>query len=808
LRRSRRKFVKQKKIMPDEGEMFVYRGALYGHSKDVRCLCELTTGDDRRLTLATGSRDCKLKIWRRWVEMSADFELQATIEESDGFISSMAMMPAVGDDWSACGALLASGKDAIIRAYDPESLELIRVFLGHTNTVCSLACHPTLGWFASASWDCTIRLWKQDGQSTALFGHALPVWAVIFLGSDSGDLLSGSADQTIKLWQDGVVRTTFIGHEDCVRDLAVLADGRSFLSCSNDHTCRMWNLDSGQCTRVYQAHEHYVYSLSSSCRSSDWFASASEDHTVRIWDPKSGACLQTIQLPCQTVWAVCALSNGDIACACNDGVVRIFTPNKTDSTVDAARVVEYEAELARFHIATQGEDMIGDLKKADLPGLEALNEPGNRDGATKMILNRNNNQAELHQWSSVEQRWLKLGDIVGSPGQQQAKPTYLGKQYDYVFDVDVEDGQPPIKLPYNIGDDAHHVAQTFIRKHNLPQTYLNDVVSFIEKNTVRKEQPRPSPVAAWTGNSDQDGSDPLTGAGRYVPMQNVVEKLDPLKPVGDDIPLRRYQVVDSFSAKQLSNKLKEFNEAVPEEDRVRSSEMDSLEKLLSTKPCKPNRDHLPLVEKMLHWPTEHLVPVIDLLRLVILDGAGCEAFFVNADRHLLSFTCSLVADKHSANYSQFQTVVCRLFANSFLYKASRQSMLDCEHLCLPVLLDALQGAKKSARMAAVAALANYAYVYHQHEMNDTVRYERKSNLLNLITQRLQQQFEAASRLMEEAELAGILQLMLTLLWGDRQLVNLAKTNHLERLVSKVKDCVCNENNKHNARTIEAMLTSI
>ncbi|KRY79953.1 Phospholipase A-2-activating protein [Trichinella pseudospiralis] len=785
-----------------EKELFVYRGALRGHSKDVRCLCELITGDDRRLTLATGSRDCKLKIWRRSVEMQ-DFELQTTIEESDGFISSMAMMPAVGNDWSAGGALLASGKDAIIRAYDPESLELIRVFIGHTNTVCSLACHPTLGWFASASWDCTIRLWKQDGQSTALFGHTLPVWAVIFLGSDSGDLLSGSADQTIKLWKDGVVRTTFNGHEDCVRDLAVLTGGRSFLSCSNDFTCRMWNVDTGQCTHVYNAHEHYVYSLSCSYGWSDWFASASEDHTVRIWDSNSGTCLQTIRLPCQTVWAVCALSNGDVACACNDGVVRIFTPNKEETMIDPAKTVEYETELAFFYLASQEEEMIAGMKKTQLPGLEALNEPGKQEGAKKMILNRSNNQAELYQWSSVEQRWLKFGDIIGTPGQQQAKPTYLGKQYDYVFDVDVEDGQPPIKLPYNTGDDVHHVAQTFIRKHNLPQAYLNDVVNFIEKNTVRNEQPRPAP-----GNFDQDGSDPLTGAARYVPMQNVVEKLDPLKPVGDDIPLRRYQVVDNFSAKQLSNKLKEFNEAVLEEDRIRSSEMDSLEKLLSTKPCKPNRDHLLLVEKMLCWPTEHLVPVIDLLRLVILDGAGCEAFFVNADRHLLSFSCSLVADKHSANYSQFQTVVCRLFANSFLYKASRQSMLDFEHLCLPVLVDALQGAKKSARIAAVAALANYAYVYHQQEMNHTLRYERKSNLLNLIIQGLQQQFGAAFRLMEEAELAGILQLMLTLLWGDRQLVNLAKTNHLERLVSKVKDCVSDENNKHNARTIEAMLTSI
>ena len=43
---------------------------------------------------------------------------------------------------------------------------------------------------------------------------------------------------------------------------------------------------------------------------------------------------------------------------------------------------------------------VGDLKKTDLPGLEGLSEPD-------------------------------------------------GKGYDYVFDVDIQDGVPPLKLPYN-----------------------------------------------------------------------------------------------------------------------------------------------------------------------------------------------------------------------------------------------------------------------------------------------------------------------------------------------------------------------
>ncbi len=37
-------------------------------------------------------------------------------------------------------------------------------------------------------------------------------------------------------------------------------------------------------------------------------------------------------------------------------------------------------------------------------------------------------------------------DAVGS-GRKQL---YNGKEYDYVFDVDVEEGAPPLKLPYDV----------------------------------------------------------------------------------------------------------------------------------------------------------------------------------------------------------------------------------------------------------------------------------------------------------------------------------------------------------------------
>ena len=57
---------------------------------------------------------------------------------------------------------------------------------------------------------------------------------------------------------------------------------------------------------------------------------------------------------------------------------------------------------------------------------------------------------EVPDFAAWKQDFLKpeakeVVDAVGS-GRKQL---YEGKEYDYVFDVDVQDGVPPLKLPYN-----------------------------------------------------------------------------------------------------------------------------------------------------------------------------------------------------------------------------------------------------------------------------------------------------------------------------------------------------------------------
>ena len=115
---------------------------------------------------------------------------------------------------------------------------------------------------------------------------------------------------------------------------------------------------------------------------------------------------------------------------------------------------------------------VGGVKVSDMPGPEALNMPGRRDGQTKMI--KDGNTISVHSWNEAEAQWKKVGDVVGQPkskdssgkGKDGGKVMYEGVEYDHVFHIDIDEGVV-LKLPYNIGQDPFQVAQDFIHKHQL-----------------------------------------------------------------------------------------------------------------------------------------------------------------------------------------------------------------------------------------------------------------------------------------------------------------------------------------------------
>ena len=72
-----------------------------------------------------------------------------------------------------------------------------------------------------------------------------------------------------------------------------------------------------------------------------------------------------------------------------------------------------------------------------------------------------------------------------------------------MFSVDIEEGKPPLKLPYNLSEDPWFAAQNFLGKNDISQLFLDQVANFIIDNTKG---------ATLTQSTTPAGScDPFTG---------------------------------------------------------------------------------------------------------------------------------------------------------------------------------------------------------------------------------------------------------------------------------------------------------
>ncbi|KAK4035672.1 hypothetical protein OUZ56_027758 [Daphnia magna] len=593
------------------------RCSMAGHSKDVR---SVTVGELMEECVVSGSRDKTAKLW---LPEGLGFVCDQTYIGNEGYVSSVAI-GGTSDNFPG-GCVITGCQDGKIRVYNPGSVNPTSTFTGHSDTVCALITRP--GFLLSGSWDKTARLWQSDGAPiVTLSGHAAAVWAIEFLHCPNSAsevlILTGSADKTIKLWKGDSPFQSFKGHTDCVRALAV-CDSNRFLSAANDATIRLW-ITSGDCIATFYGHTNYIYGL---CMMPDRnvFVSCGEDRSLRIWKlDVFDECQQTVFLPAQSVWSVSVMRNGDIVTGSSDGLVRIFTQSP-ERAANAEVLQAFEQELAQTSLNAQLE--LGGIKASDLPGPESLFEPGTREGQTKMV--RNGETVSCYSWSSGDSEWTKVGDVVGAAGQSEAtKNLYEGKEYDYVFSVDIEEGKPPLKLPYNTSEDPWLAAQKFIHKNDLSQYHLDTVANFIIQNSKSGT----SDGASQTSNMSNTYVDPFTGGSRYVPSSgnvpsniamNVAEDPftgsgryipvgQPKKPEPSLFPVKDFLCFDQAKIEAITSKLREFNEKV--DPSLQLSDADLLSFVQSADP-KSTIQGIPHLETFLRWPSDMMFPALDILRL-------------------------------------------------------------------------------------------------------------------------------------------------------------------------------------------------
>ncbi|KAJ7971063.1 Ribosome biogenesis protein WDR12-like [Quillaja saponaria] len=201
---------------------------LDGHSDAVTSVSTITPEGAKSVTVATGSKDRTVRLWKFDAEEPVNHPLK-------------------------------------IRAF--------KILRGHKASVQSVAAHVSGKMVCSGSWDCTINLWQTNSLVM------------------EGDLVSTKKrkvnDQVDESQLEGEALSTLVGHTQCVSSV-VWPEPESIYSASWDHSIRRWDAETGKdlsdifCGKVLNC-------LDVGGEGSALIAAGGSDPVLRIWDPRTSA---------------------------------------------------------------------------------------------------------------------------------------------------------------------------------------------------------------------------------------------------------------------------------------------------------------------------------------------------------------------------------------------------------------------------------------------------------------------------------------------------------------------------------------
>nr|XP_023400698.1 WD repeat-containing protein 38 [Loxodonta africana] len=133
-----------------------------------------------------------------------------------------------------------------------QSGQMLRLLLGHRDSVQSSDFSPSADCLATGSWDSTVRIWDLRAGTPKTFhhkleGHSGNISCVCY--SPSGLLASGSWDKTIRIWkpQPASLLVQLKGHVTWVKSIAFSPNELWLVSAGYSRLIKVWDCNTGKC---------------------------------------------------------------------------------------------------------------------------------------------------------------------------------------------------------------------------------------------------------------------------------------------------------------------------------------------------------------------------------------------------------------------------------------------------------------------------------------------------------------------------------------------------------------------------------
>ena len=230
--------------------------------------------------------------------------------------------------FSPDGKLLASGdtQGNIYLRQMPDG-EIVIVYHAHQAWVRSIAFNSDGQTIASASRDCTVKLWAiSTGRCFHTFKHAKMASGLAW--SPNGTMLASVGfDQTLKVWnsQTGECLNILRGNSSQIASVAWSPDSKILACPGGDNTVLLWDAFLGELLETLSDHVGQVWYVTFS-PDGKTLASSSQDGTIKLWNISSRDCSKTVEGNFGGIaWCLAFSPDGrTLAGGCQDGTVRLW----------------------------------------------------------------------------------------------------------------------------------------------------------------------------------------------------------------------------------------------------------------------------------------------------------------------------------------------------------------------------------------------------------------------------------------------------------------------------------------------------